>query len=561
MAFQHIRIKNSNVAGRLPTSAQIDVAELCVNLQDEKLYSKKTDGTIFELGRAGEVPSGGTSDRPSEPSVGDLFFDTDLEALLYWNGAEWQPVGTDDVVFISQTTPADPEAGQLWWADTTEDEGGGRLYVYTGDEWVDVSIPGGALTQADGDIRYLSKTSNDTAAGEITFEGTTTHEGGLEVTGSFTPGTPFNGGLITSGDSILLTKNNGGVGVRANGQMSLGNVTTVFGDAIVTMRDAVHESFTGDVYGIRFNKDSGTGLTGASNVYGYEARFNATKSLESFTGFIAQKGSWGAGVGATELKGFAVENGFANDAGTSYGFYSNISSSGDVANPFNFYAAGDAPSYFRGEIQLSSDPSYSIGTGTVSGFNVKSNGLTIGARNSGSAATTCMMINRSGSTTGRMFEFRENGTFRDAIVLDGSGGVSFGSSDYRLKENIVDAPSAINTIKSLRPVNYNFKSHPGKTRPGFIAHELQEHVPAAVTGTKDATEAIGTYTNPDGVVETEVTEPEAIPLGATWKQTGTRDVYQGVDQTKLIPILTKALQETIAKNEDLEARLAALEGA
>ena len=47
----------------------------------------------------------------------------------------------------------------------------------------------------------------------------------------------------------------------------------------------------------------------------------------------------------------------------------------------------------------------------------------------------------------------------------------------------------------------------------------------------------------------------------TWTATGTRPVYQGVDQTKLIPLLTKALQEVMQKNEDLEARIAALEGA
>ena len=64
MAFQRIRIKNSNVVGKVPTSAQIDVAELCVNLKDEKLYSKNADGTIFEIGSAGETPSGGTGDRP-----------------------------------------------------------------------------------------------------------------------------------------------------------------------------------------------------------------------------------------------------------------------------------------------------------------------------------------------------------------------------------------------------------------------------------------------------------------------------------------------------------------
>ena len=80
-------------------------------------------------------------------------------------------------------------------------------------------------------------------------------------------------------------------------------------------------------------------------------------------------------------------------------------------------------------------------------------------------------------------------------------------------------------------------------------------------GEAGATVAVGTYTDPEGVVETEVEEPEAIPFGATWVQTGTQDVMQSVCRENLIPLLTKALQEVIAENEDIKARLAALEGA
>ena len=80
----------------------------------------------------------------------------------------------------------------------------------------------------------------------------------------------------------------------------------------------------------------------------------------------------------------------------------------------------------------------------------------------------------------------------------------------------------------------------------------------------DATEAIGTLYDFDGtVLETEVTEPPAeaqsyvTEEGETrvksWIETGTRPVYQGVDQTKLIPLLTKALQEALERIEALEA--------
>ena len=64
-------------------------------------------------------------------------------------------------------------------------------------------------------------------------------------------------------------------------------------------------------------------------------------------------------------------------------------------------------------------------------------------------------------------------------------------------------------------------------------------------GTAGETVAVGTYTDTDGVVETEVEEPEAIPFGATWEQTDTQDVMQSVCRERLIPLLTKALQEAL----------------
>ena len=58
---------------------------------------------------------------------------------------------------VSGTPPTDPAEGDLWWADTDEDNGGGRLYVWTGNEWVDISIPGGGFS---GDYNDLSNKPN-----------------------------------------------------------------------------------------------------------------------------------------------------------------------------------------------------------------------------------------------------------------------------------------------------------------------------------------------------------------------------------------------------------------
>ena len=154
-------------------------------------------------------------------------------------------------------------------------------------------------------------------------------------------------------------------------------------------------------------------------------------------------------------------------------------------------------------------------------------------------------------------------TLAGNIKLTSSNSVQFypGPSDYRLKENVVDLPNAVDRVKAIKPYQYNFKNEPGVIHEGFLAHELAAYSPLAVSGEKDATEVFGTYTDPDGNVETDVSEPDAVPYGATFEPQGTRDVYQSVAPMALIPLLTKALQEVIAENEDIKTRLAALEGA
>jgi hypothetical protein len=113
------------------------------------------------------------------------------------------------------------------------------------------------------------------------------------------------------------------------------------------------------------------------------------------------------------------------------------------------------------------------------------------------------------------------------------------TSDYRLKNNISDVLNAIDRVKQLKPIRFNFISEPNKTVDGFLAHEVQEVVPEAIVGEKDA---VKTYIDDDGNEQT-------------------RPFYQGIDQSKLVPLLTAGLQEAIAKIETLEARITALENA
>ncbi len=187
-----------------------------------------------------------------------------------------------------------------------------------------------------------------------------------------------------------------------------------------------------------------------------------------------------------------------------------------------------------------------------------------------------LKINRN--STGGILSFRRDGTERGQVVVNTSS-VSYNtSSDYRLKENVVVLDGAISRVKQLLPKRFNFIEDSDVTVDGFIAHEAQTVVPESVSGTQDETEDIGTLTEWDGtVLKTDVVKPAELTWEdtvtdedgnettetrtRTWTKTSNQPVYQGIDQAKLVPLLTAALQEAITKIETLETKVAALEAA
>ena len=128
------------------------------------------------------------------------------------------------------------------------------------------------------------------------------------------------------------------------------------------------------------------------------------------------------------------------------------------------------------------------------------------------------------------------------------------SSDYRLKENVVPISDGIDRLKLLKPKRFNFIIEPDIIVDGFLAHEADEVVPESVTGTKDGSRLDNVEVTPpildaDGNVVTEAVMEEQ-----------TVEDYQGMDASKLVPLLTAALQEAITKIEELTTRIEVLEG-
>ena len=140
-----------------------------------------------------------------------------------------------------------------------------------------------------------------------------------------------------------------------------------------------------------------------------------------------------------------------------------------------------------------------------------------------------------------------------SITVNASSVSYNNGSDYRLKENIVPLTGAIDRLNQLQVRRFNFIAEPDTTVDGFIAHEAQAVVPEAVTGTYNEVK----------VWQEHETLPDGVSVGDNKldEDGNTIPVYQCIDQAKLVPLLTAALQEALAKIETLETRLTALENA
>ena len=139
-------------------------------------------------------------------------------------------------------------------------------------------------------------------------------------------------------------------------------------------------------------------------------------------------------------------------------------------------------------------------------------------------------------------------------VTVNTSGVTFNtSSDYRLKENVDYDFDATTRLKQLKPARFNWIVDEDNTLvDGFLAHEVSSIIPEAISGEKDAMHPEVLYTADDEL-------PEGKEIGDVKEVT--KPNYQGIDQSKLVPLLVKSLQEAITKIETLETKVTALENA
>ncbi len=134
------------------------------------------------------------------------------------------------------------------------------------------------------------------------------------------------------------------------------------------------------------------------------------------------------------------------------------------------------------------------------------------------------IFNRN-TSTGNVVLWRYANTQVGSVVVNVSSTIYLTSSDYRLKENVVEMTGALDRVNQLQPKRFNFIADAKTTVDGFLAHEVQDIVPESIYGIKDEIDEEG---NP---------------------------VYQGIDQSKLVPLLVGAIKELKAEIETLKAQI------
>lgn len=236
----------------------------------------------------------------------------------------------------------------------------------------------------------------------------------------------------------------------------------------------------------------------------------------------------GAAAASAQYLGIVVTNPPVTTSNT-FGLYLDVASG---ANRWNIFASGTAQNYFAGNVGIANAaPSYPLdvtGQARITGSMALGGAVTAAVQlqinwdkvnkyglvlqpsnNDAGSGNPVTFMNISGAAVGSISTSATNTSYNT-------------SSDVRLKTNILDLTDGIDVIERLHPVSFNWKAT-GEQGHGFLANEVQVVVPEATTGEPDAVDESGNI----------------LPMQ--------------MDNAKLVPYLTAALQEVIARVKNLEA--------
>jgi len=374
-------------------------------------------------------------------------------------------------------------------------------------------------------------------------------------------------GIFTFGDGAggtRMTLNSTGLGVgdapATNSRITIGSTNaTGFQYAlrttgITTGRSQIYLNNTsGDLIAGIEGSSAGSSITGSAAYSGFIGTFTnnpfylvansairatidtagnvgvgVTPSASWFTGAkVIQFGGTGAIWNNGSNNTSVSSNAIVGNSGSTYIFNTAASYYSQTTGAHIFYTApsGTAGNAITWTQAMTLDASGNLLVGTTStsnttqGFKILSTGRFYGVMATGGYA---IMNHTGGSGTEYIYEFQRAGTAVGSITTTTTSTAYVTSSDYRLKETVQPLSGGLARVNALKPSIYKWKSD-GSSGEGFLAHELAEVVPSAVTGEKDAV-------NEDGSIKA-----------------------QGVDLSKVVPILVAAIKELTARVEALEA--------
>jgi hypothetical protein len=452
-----------------------------------------------------------------------------------------------DAATDTVTITADVASSLIPSADNTYDLGA------SGSEWKDLYIDGTA------NIDSLVADTADINGGTIdgTVIGGSTPAAISGTTGSFSGDVSIADKIVHTGDTntairfpaadTVTVETAGAERVRVDSSGNVGIGLTNPSSALHVYRTASDGIGTFQGLGTGF---SGTGRGGVqldvNGTGGWALLCDSTSGTRAFTisdnaGYgsstverlrITSAGSVGIGT-ATPLRTLDIVGGFAF---TESGGAARSIHWGDTTNIYPVTITGNAQSG-NGFLTFSTN---TFGNGATERMRIDSSGnLLVGTSTTFTSeaqihvpvagATKGAWVSNTGTASSRLHMRFENPNGVVGSISTSASATAYNtSSDYRLKEDVQPMVGASDRLMALKPVNFAWKAD-GSRVDGFLAHEAQEVVPECVTGEKDAVDKDG--------------KPQ----------------YQGIDQSKIVPLLTAALQEALQKIEALEARVAALE--
>ena len=418
-------------------------------------------------------------------NVGQLQYSHSLNALIVAvNGGEKLRIDSSGRIMLGTTSPG-PTAGEH-------------------------------LTIEDSANAGITIRSGTTAAGSILFEDDTADRGEIQYS--------HNGDYMrfkTGGSERARIDSDGHLQIRREGVASMPNVDTRHTRYIVRQTNG-QEAILGSVFAQGKSSWGGDLVFASKNASGSPSTGLTERMRLESTGKLIIKGASNAELNLRPGSGSGNDIiSFENSGGTQRG---NITY--DTDNNFLFFNVSQSE-----RTRIDQNGTLSHGTtadnpgdaNSNTGFAIRANGKYFF-----SCAADGGHMNRNNA--GYVLHARYGGNFKGGVSVNSTQTNFNQTSDYRLKENIVNLDGAITRVKQLTPRRFNFIVEPDDTIDGFVAHEAATVVPEAVTGTYNEVDDDG---NP---------------------------VYQGIDNGKLVPLLTAALQEAIAKIETLEAAVTALQG-